>query len=37
MLVGENIVQEGSIMHRLGFRLLDYIGRVHDEGPEKFR
>jgi hypothetical protein len=34
MLVGEGIMKEGSIMHRMGLRLLDYIGRVHDEGPE---
>jgi hypothetical protein len=37
MLIGEGIMKEGSILHRLGLRLLDYIGRVHDEGPEKFR
>jgi acid phosphatase family membrane protein YuiD len=35
MLVGEDIMKEGSIVHLLGLRLLDYIGRVHDEGPEK--
>jgi hypothetical protein len=35
MLIGEGVVKEGSIAHRLGLRLLDYIGRVHDEGPEK--
>jgi hypothetical protein len=27
MLVGEGVVQEQSIMHRLGLRLLDYIKR----------
>ncbi|MDR2631003.1 MAG: hypothetical protein LBC60_08785 [Spirochaetaceae bacterium] len=35
MLIGEEVVQEGSMMHRLGLRLLDYIGRVHDEGAKK--
>jgi hypothetical protein len=34
-LVGEGIMKEGSIAHRLGLRLLDYIGRIHDEGAEK--
>jgi hypothetical protein len=37
MLIGEGVVKEGSIAHRLGLRLLDYIRRVHDEGPEKLR
>jgi hypothetical protein len=36
MLISEGIMKEQSIMHRLGLRLLDYIGRVHDEGAEKF-
>jgi hypothetical protein len=34
MLVGEGVMKEHSIMHRLGLRLLDYIGRAHDEDPE---
>jgi hypothetical protein len=35
MLLGEGVIQEGSIIHCLGLRLLDYIGRVHDEGAKK--
>jgi hypothetical protein len=35
MLVGEGVMKEGSIVHRLGLRLLDYIGRVHDEDAKK--
>jgi hypothetical protein len=35
MLIHEDVMKEGSIAHRLGLRLLDYIGRVHDEGTEK--
>jgi hypothetical protein len=34
-LVGEGVMKEGSIAHRLGLRLLDYIGRVDDEGAKK--
>jgi hypothetical protein len=35
MLIGDGVVKEDSILHRLGLRLLDYIGRVHDESPKK--
>jgi hypothetical protein len=31
MLIGEGVMKEGGIAHRLGLRLLDCIGRVHDE------
>jgi hypothetical protein len=34
-LVGEGVMKEGSIAHRLGLRLLDYIGRIDDEGSKK--
>jgi hypothetical protein len=36
ILIGEGVMKEDSIIHRLGLRLLDYIGRVYDEGPKKF-
>jgi hypothetical protein len=35
MLIGEGVMKEGSIAHRLGLRLLDYIGRVHGEDAKK--
>jgi succinate dehydrogenase flavin-adding protein (antitoxin of CptAB toxin-antitoxin module) len=35
ILVNTGIMKEGSIPHLFGLRLLDYIGRVHDESPEK--
>jgi hypothetical protein len=31
MLVGEGVMKEGSIAHRLGLRLLDYILRTGEE------
>jgi hypothetical protein len=35
MLVGEGAMKEGSIMHLLGLRLLDYIMRNGEETAEK--
>jgi hypothetical protein len=31
MLIGEGVMKDGSIAHRLGIRLLDYILRTGDE------
>jgi hypothetical protein len=35
MLIHEGVMKEGSIAHHLGLRLLDYLGRVHDESTKE--